>query len=587
MKSVFTLLLAIFSVALFGQGPVIEGTYLPVRNTKILQVWDTTPGTLHVPIMGANQTWDYSFTNNQFLNIVDTFPITLVDPASTAYGQYFPDATHAGFIRAPFNHLIADSNYWYYEINSNGMFQVGSFNTSVLIDSSLIYLNKELYAPETITYNDVLYDTAIYLGHAKNLFGYKARVKGYKTKHTTYAAYGTLKLPYGTFNNVAVLREVRSSIDSIYVDLFNTNNYTFLVKETGSSIGYQFVRNNTFGSTFLMYLHTNPQNTNVEWGWFNLPVDIGSISGTVYTNASETTPVTNGEMYLYREHSNFTKNDILARTPVDINGNFKFDSIPYGEYRIAVRPNTSIYNNAMITYVGDTTDWLGATNIITTSSVSAGHKIHLQYHPSPNGNNGMTGQLVFNPFVQKSAGITSSKPVPGIGIVIKKNPGASSERNIISDNNGEFHLGNLDDGSYRIFVDIPGLHMSGTYEFTVSNGSLVNNLDFTVGTDSIHPFSSPIGVKELTKKEYVDLKAYPNPYKGNTTVYFALKSSQHVSLEVFNMLGQRVQILDQGPKNFGIYNYTFSAKNLGHPAGIYFVKLTAGNSSRVIKVIEE
>jgi len=589
MKKIFLLACVCVSLLIHAQAPpVIEGTYYPVRNTSIKQVYDVA-GSMQVPTIGPNQIWDYRPSNNQFLNVTDTFSFGFFDASSTPFHSHFPSATHATYVRTPYDNP-SDSLYFYWEVTPDGLYNLGGYNIKNAFDSTLIHDNKEFFAPALIAYHDSIHQTT-----RTTLFANKFPISSVlmrvkiiqrKTKLMKYVGYGTLKIPNGTYNNVALVREQAVSLDSIFIDYTKTNNYVFAGTQTVVNNNYQFLRNNTFGSAFLMYLAANENNTSVHSAWYTLPVDFGSISGTVYTNATETNKVTNGEMYLYREHSNFVKNDILARTQVDNNGNFKFDSIPYGEYRIAVRPNTTLYPNSMITYFGDTTDWIGASTIITTTTTSSGHKIHLQYHPVPAGNNGVSGQLVFNPLVQKSAGITSSKPVPGIGIVIKKNPGSSSERNMVSDNNGEFHLGNIDDGSYRLIVDIPGLHMSGTYEFTVSNGSLVNNLDFTVGTDSIHPFSSPIGLKELNIKDDLAIMAYPNPYNDNTNIVFYLTSSQNITLEVLNVLGQKLQVLENGIKANGAYSYNFSAKKIGQPAGIYFIKLTAGTNSKVIKIIE-
>ena len=128
MKNFFTYVFIIVATSFFAQTPpVIEGTYMPVRNTKIKQVWDVTPGSMSVPSIGINQVWDYRFSNNQFLNIVDTFDFGFFDPSATPYAQYFPNATHATFVRTPFNN-ISDSLYYYWEINQVGLYNLGVFN---------------------------------------------------------------------------------------------------------------------------------------------------------------------------------------------------------------------------------------------------------------------------------------------------------------------------------------------------------------------------------------------------------------------------------------------------------------------------
>lgn len=588
MKKLFTLALVCVYTLINAQAPVIEGTYLPVKNTKIKQVWDVTPGSMSIPSVGINQVWDYRFTNNQFLNVTDTFDFGFYAPQTTPYYQYFPGATHATFVRTPFDNYT-DSLYYYWEINQNGLYNLGGFNIRPMFDSTLINVDKEFYAPNEIKYGDVYLDTVFTVLYANNYMGYKAKIKERRFKNYAYVGYGTLLLPNGNYNNVAMLTETNSILDSVFVDLLNNGNYTHLTNQTSSAKVYIFLRNNTFGSNYLMYLSANTQNTQVSYGWYTLPTDFGSISGSVFTSTTETTPVTNGEMYLYRENSNFSKNDILARTTLKPNGTFQFDSIPYGEYRIAVRPNLTAYPNSKITYYGDTTNWINAATIITTTNISSGHKIHLQYHPTPVGTSTLIGQVSLDYGYSRSMSPSVSKPVPGIGIVVKKNPGGSAARVGVTDSSGVFDLGQLDNGSYEMFVDIPGLHMAGTYTFVVSNNMLVNGIDFTVGKDSIHPISSVIGITEFSKTNdsKVSLSAFPNPYNSNVSIEINLADDADIVLEAYNVLGKKVQVLDNSRKSTGTHYYKFSAKEIGLSEGIYFINLKAGNTNRVLKVIEQ
>jgi hypothetical protein len=588
MKKLFTLFLLLTSITFFAQTPpVIEATYFPVKNTKIKQVWDTTT-VLNVPTSGPNQVWDYRTSNNQFLNPTDTFDFKFLAPSTSPFSSFYPAATHVTFVRTPLTGP-SDSMYVYWEINQAGMFYLGGYNIQTEIDSSFINTKKEFYAPDKGYYQQSLTDTSYSIGYAVNYnnLGYRAKIKTRKIKTSTYAGYGTLLIPNGNFNNVALIKELTKGRDSIFVDFLNNGNYTFFTVNTSSSTYYQFMRNNTFGSNMLMYLNGNYSGTSIDYGWYTLPADFGSITGTVYTNTLETTPVTSGEAYLYRENSNFTKNDILATANLNASGNYKFDSIPYGEYRIAIRPNTNNYPNSKITYYGDTTNWIDATSIITTTTTSIGHKIHIQFSAPPSGLNVISGQIGSNLSIMKTTSMLSVKPISGIGIVVKKNPGGSAERVLLTDTAGKFSIGTLDDGNYKLFVDIPGLHMAGTYNFTVSGGNVVNNLDFTVGTDSIHPYGSLLGVKEIKNNSGSFMNAYPNPYNSFATIVVNIPESANVLLEVYNMLGQKIETLDNSHKQTGAYKYTFSAKNLNQSSGMYFVKLTTGNITNVLKIVEQ
>ncbi|MBA3680729.1 MAG: T9SS type A sorting domain-containing protein [Bacteroidetes bacterium] len=589
MKKLFTIFLLLSSFTFFAQTPpVIEGTYFPVRNTSIKQVWDTSFNSLTIPTTGPNQIWDYRIVNNQFTHIVDTFGFAILDPATTPYGQYFPTATQCAFIRTPYNN-VSDSLYEYFRVDYDGLHNIGGFNIQNQYDSTIIHNPTEFYAPPSMSYLFTKTDTSRYIGFAKNFnyLGFKGKIKGRKIKTFTYCGYGTLRLPNGDYNNVALVKETYAILDSIFIDFTNTNNYTFATIQTASGHIYEFFRNNTFGSAYLAYLAANPANTGVAYAWYTLPVNIGSLSGNVYTDAAETTPVTNGEMYLYRENSNFKKNDILARAQINALGQYKFDSIPYGEYRITCRPDNILYPNANTTYFGDTTNWIDATAIITTTTTSPGHKIHLQYHPAPVGSNVIEGTLGQDNTIFRTSGPNFSNPIPSIGIVVKKNPGSSAARMGVTNSNGTFSISALDDGNYTLFVDIPGLHHAGSYNFNVSGGTVINGLDFTAGTDSIHPTNATVGIKELKRSSTGFMTAYPNPYTTLSTIAVNLPSSSKILLEVYDVLGKKIQTLDNSEKQQGVHKYNFSAKSLNYSSGMYFVKLTIGNTTDVIKIVEQ
>ena len=585
MKKIATILLLTFSFISFAQ-PIIEGTYLPVRGSSIKEIWDIT-STLTVPDSGANIFWDYC---TQFTAQTDTFQIKTFHPDSIvnghSYSQYFPNATHASFLRSPLNNL-SDSLYSYYIIDADGLHMLGGFNiraqtaNNVGYDTTAIMNPSELMTPSIVGYGDIKYDTSKYVTYGR-WNGNSIKISGRKYKKMIGYSYGTLKMPNGSiFNNVLLARQNIHTIDSVFLA---GSNY-FLTVQNSDFIDYSFLRNNTFGSSYLMYLNVNAANNFVNYGWYALPVDFGSISGTVYDSLGVT--VTNGEALLYRENSNFAKNDILDRAPLDGSGNYQFDSIPYGEYRVAIRADSIAYPNTFTTYYGDTSNWLDATPIITTTN-SAGNNIILQYHSAPPTDGGE-----INGFIGLDLNVVRlSDPIPGIDIVVRKNPGGIAVQEVTTNSSGNFTLQKLPllvapFTNYSLFVDIPGLHMAGTYsDIIVISGTVIIGLDFTVGTDSIHPNSSYVGIKEQYKGDNL-LGAYPNPYSSNTIIKINLPEKCDVLLEVYNLLGEKIKTLDNSQKVSGSYSYNFNAKGLNFPAGIYVVKLSAGDRTSVLKIIEQ
>jgi hypothetical protein len=71
---------------------------------------------------------------------------------------------------------------------------------------------------------------------------------------------------------------------------------------------------------------------------------------------------------------------------------------------------------------------------------------------------------------------------------------------------------------------------------------------------------------------------YPNPFNPATTVRFELPRASHVTLEVYNMIGQRVSVLANGTYQPGAHAVLFDAADL--PSGTYFYRIQAGSFSQ-------
>lgn len=68
---------------------------------------------------------------------------------------------------------------------------------------------------------------------------------------------------------------------------------------------------------------------------------------------------------------------------------------------------------------------------------------------------------------------------------------------------------------------------------------------------------------------------YPNPFNPTTIIKYALPVNSHVTLEIFNSLGQRVVILLDEIREAGFHQTTFDGAALS--SGVYIYKITAGS----------
>jgi hypothetical protein len=68
---------------------------------------------------------------------------------------------------------------------------------------------------------------------------------------------------------------------------------------------------------------------------------------------------------------------------------------------------------------------------------------------------------------------------------------------------------------------------------------------------------------------------YPNPFNPSTTITFETARAGPVSLDILNLLGQRVAMLVSGPIAAGRHAVVWDASD--HPSGVYFFRLQAPN----------
>ncbi len=74
-------------------------------------------------------------------------------------------------------------------------------------------------------------------------------------------------------------------------------------------------------------------------------------------------------------------------------------------------------------------------------------------------------------------------------------------------------------------------------------------------------------------------KNYPNPFNPETVIPFAIPEGQHVTVEIYNLLGQRIAVLLDQPMADGRHTVTWQARN--QPSGLYLVRLQAGKVQKI------
>lgn len=76
---------------------------------------------------------------------------------------------------------------------------------------------------------------------------------------------------------------------------------------------------------------------------------------------------------------------------------------------------------------------------------------------------------------------------------------------------------------------------------------------------------------------------YPNPFNASTTINYSLPQPSDVRLDIYDILGRKVQTLWDGRQTAGEHSVIWDAD--GFASGAYFYKITAGEFERSEKMI--
>ena len=84
-------------------------------------------------------------------------------------------------------------------------------------------------------------------------------------------------------------------------------------------------------------------------------------------------------------------------------------------------------------------------------------------------------------------------------------------------------------------------------------------------------------------RDYVMYQNFPNPFNPSTNIKFGLPKSGKVTLEIFNILGQKVATMWNGFKPAGFHSLEFDAQDI--PSGVYLYRIQAAAFSQVRKMM--
>jgi len=113
----------------------------------------------------------------------------------------------------------------------------------------------------------------------------------------------------------------------------------------------------------------------------------------------------------------------------------------------------------------------------------------------------------------------------------------------------------------------------------------IDNVEFR-GYGPSGTSSNPIASGALTEPvptTYMLSQNYPNPFNPTTNISFSLDKPMDISLEIFNIVGQKVKTLASGHHTAGVHEYTWNASNVS--TGVYFYRLVTEEAVETKKMV--
>jgi hypothetical protein len=107
------------------------------------------------------------------------------------------------------------------------------------------------------------------------------------------------------------------------------------------------------------------------------------------------------------------------------------------------------------------------------------------------------------------------------------------------------------------------------------NVSILINLSSATGVDNSPETSLP--------ESFSISQNYPNPFNASTTIGYSLTEPSDVTIDIYDILGRKVETLVQREQSAGSHQVVWNAKD--QPSGMYFYRIEAGDYTEARKML--
>lgn len=561
-KGVYLIIFTLFALTRSYSQITLTGADLPQGENAYLINVDTIYDVDISAPSNLEQNWDFSFLQTHYYRyaVYSTAGEANHNGASFpnsnlyAYGYAWAYGGLAGSIPMDFG----TKGYMYFSSDNSGLKIVGFVDEFSTGNEPIVQEPDELLLGIPVSLDSIYNNDASWSVHFNsNSSDYDTSYTVYIHKTLTCDAFGSITTPAGTFEvlriheNFIKTDTIRITYWGYEVDKFSLNtdtlnNYHFW--ESGR--GYP-----------VMSLFTDNNNSIIRTEYLSYDFPAYKIRGNVLST-SGTEPIMFGEVNMIIKDDYNHLFEVYETVPVDNQGRFEFSSMPEGNFLIYANPDNFAYPYNLSTYYGNSKYWQDASILSLNQDTSI--TINLQNdstYINMSGNGNISGNISEGAF--KSIATRAEN----IKIVLEENPGGATIFHDEPDDNGDFGFSNLEEGSYQLHVEIPGLEMDSIHVVNITSDSLYyQGLDYVYDTLMIKiPGSSSI--KNYYAKDDFNLKVCPNPFNEQTRFVLNNDAYGNYELNIYDLSGKKVELTE------GYFEKEILYQNTSLEKGIYLYKI--------------
>ena len=322
------------------------------------------------------------------------------------------------------------------------------------------------------------------------------------------------------------------------------------------------------GVTEVTIIATNPAGDSVETTVTVIIIEeeTSVINGTVLTPDGPASAGIAVALFSVGEDNLHT---LVSQVNVAANGSFTFYNVANGTYLIkAIVTDEEFHPTLFHTWYETALSVLDATAIVISEPGAENIQVTMVDGRQQDGTFTAGGTIIV-----KVNEDDPGTPAAMVEVVLKQD--GVIVATTMTDQDGNFSFEGLPEGTYDVFVEIPGYDQEITATIEVSQDSpVVTDIDFTIWTTDDRIITD-VDIVDGT----FDLKMYPNPTQGMVNIELIDNNFSKVQVTVFNVVGAKVLEREYPAGDKIQFNMN------GNVSGMYLVKIDTEGRSAVKKLM--